>query len=359
MNRVRENDAPRFAIDALAWLTNAKIAALSPAEEGALLRLLCYAWAAQEEGIPAADEELAILSRLGENWYKNGCGERVRSFFTRRGDRLYHPSVAEPPLAKLGEKEEGETETSAREAAVADCAGDAPVMGKPSLDASGRFQGVEASAASGEGNGGGAQARARPGEIAKKDARNGEEAAPLCSALPGETPDLPFPEKPAFMRTRDEQLRRHARFLAHRLIATIPHKPVTSPRISAEWIYKLLRKGVPPEQVHRVIQWLSGPNRLSDYPFVVESGHALYQKWDRICAVMARAKQPENKQPLSAEVIYERALNFIVSEALKRPPDERLSYLRSCEDKFRDVPVLYGKPVWERAKEWLKNQRQL
>lgn len=56
---------------------------MSPAEEGAYIRLLCFDWS--NDGIPDDDEALARLSRLGEGWLKGGC-QMVKPCFNQ------HPS---------------------------------------------------------------------------------------------------------------------------------------------------------------------------------------------------------------------------------------------------------------------------
>lgn len=48
------------------WLASPVTAMMSPAEEGAYIRLLCYDWV--NDGIPNDDEQLARLSRLGDAW---------------------------------------------------------------------------------------------------------------------------------------------------------------------------------------------------------------------------------------------------------------------------------------------------
>lgn len=53
---------------------------MSPAEEGAYIRLLCHMWLDPECSIPDDDETLAKLSRLGEMWL-NGSSILVRTKF--------------------------------------------------------------------------------------------------------------------------------------------------------------------------------------------------------------------------------------------------------------------------------------
>lgn len=53
---------------------------MTPAQEGAYIRLLAYAWADPDCSIPDNDDELAVLSRLGEEWLKGGS-TKVRNCF--------------------------------------------------------------------------------------------------------------------------------------------------------------------------------------------------------------------------------------------------------------------------------------
>jgi hypothetical protein len=79
------------------WLSNSKIALLSPAEEGGFIRLLCHCWNDPNCSLPNSDEDLAALSRLGDQWSK-GSGVKLWALFVR------HPSkrgrLTEPDLYK-------------------------------------------------------------------------------------------------------------------------------------------------------------------------------------------------------------------------------------------------------------------
>lgn len=61
---------------------------MTPAEEGAYIRLLCYCWNDPDCSIPANDGELAVLSRLNEGWL-NGGSKMVRKCFEP------HPTIAD------------------------------------------------------------------------------------------------------------------------------------------------------------------------------------------------------------------------------------------------------------------------
>jgi len=62
---------------------------MTPAQEGAYIRLLAYAWNEPDCGLSDDDEQLAILSRLGEGWFKGG-GAVVRECFFEKDGRLYN-----------------------------------------------------------------------------------------------------------------------------------------------------------------------------------------------------------------------------------------------------------------------------
>ena len=57
-----------FPLHANDWLSSKKIILMSPAEEGAYIRLLCHAWADPDCALPDDDKKLATLSRLGSDW---------------------------------------------------------------------------------------------------------------------------------------------------------------------------------------------------------------------------------------------------------------------------------------------------
>ena len=57
-----------FPLHANDWLSSKKVTLMSPAEEGAYIRLLCHAWADPDCALPDDDDKLARLSRLGSDW---------------------------------------------------------------------------------------------------------------------------------------------------------------------------------------------------------------------------------------------------------------------------------------------------
>ncbi len=83
--------SPAFQFYPGDWLSSPKVLLMTPAQEGAYIRLLCYAWSDEHCSIPDNDEELAVLSRLGEGWLKGGSTSgqaRIKSCFNR------HPTIA-------------------------------------------------------------------------------------------------------------------------------------------------------------------------------------------------------------------------------------------------------------------------
>lgn len=84
------NKSPAFQFYPNDWLSAPEIVLMTPAEEGAYFRLLCYAW--MNDGLPDDDEQLAALSRLGEGWSKGGS-TKVRPCFVLRDGRLHSPRL--------------------------------------------------------------------------------------------------------------------------------------------------------------------------------------------------------------------------------------------------------------------------
>ncbi len=81
--------SPAFQFYVNDWLGSPKIMLMNPAEEGAYIRLLAIAWASEDCGLPNDDNELAVLSRLGEGWF-NGASIKIRKCFIEKGSRLYN-----------------------------------------------------------------------------------------------------------------------------------------------------------------------------------------------------------------------------------------------------------------------------
>lgn len=89
--------SPAFSLYANDWLGSQRIAVMSPEEEGAYIRLLCYAWGDPDCSLPDDDNILATLSRLGERWF-NGCSTNVKRCFNEHPEkpgRIYNPRLLE------------------------------------------------------------------------------------------------------------------------------------------------------------------------------------------------------------------------------------------------------------------------
>lgn len=86
---------PSFPFYVNNWLASSRVNSMSPEQEGAYIRLMCYQWNSEEQAIPADDSDLAILSRMGSDWAAKG--ERVKRCFEPlpdkpgflRNERLY------------------------------------------------------------------------------------------------------------------------------------------------------------------------------------------------------------------------------------------------------------------------------
>lgn len=83
------NHSPAFQFYPNDWLGSTNIMLMSPAEEGAYIRLLAIAWNSPDCGLPDDDSQLSVLSRLGEGWF-NGASAKVRACFFSRNNRLYN-----------------------------------------------------------------------------------------------------------------------------------------------------------------------------------------------------------------------------------------------------------------------------
>jgi len=87
--------SPAFQFYPDEWLSSPTISMMSPAEEGAYIRLLCFAWGDPDCTIPDDDEQLARLSRLGEGWL-NGPSTILRRVFIphpKKPGKLFNPRL--------------------------------------------------------------------------------------------------------------------------------------------------------------------------------------------------------------------------------------------------------------------------
>ena len=83
------NKAPAFQFYPNDWLSSPNIMLMTPAQEGAYIRLLAIAWSNEDCGLPDDDNSLALLSRLGEGWF-NGGSTVVKKCFICKDGRLYN-----------------------------------------------------------------------------------------------------------------------------------------------------------------------------------------------------------------------------------------------------------------------------
>lgn len=114
--------SPAFQFYPADWLGSADIMTMTPAEEGAFIRLLSIAWLQDDCGLPDNDQALARLSRLGQHWFAGpngtamaqplqgyGGGIALRKKFVARGGRLYNERLLlerEKQAARRSEKSE-------------------------------------------------------------------------------------------------------------------------------------------------------------------------------------------------------------------------------------------------------------
>lgn len=82
------NKPPAFQFYPGDWLASTKISLMTPAEEGAYIRLLCHAWSDPQCSLPDDDNILASLSRLGPEWFE-GASTKIRACFKKKGNKLY------------------------------------------------------------------------------------------------------------------------------------------------------------------------------------------------------------------------------------------------------------------------------
>ncbi len=85
--------SPAFQFYPDSWLSSTDIHLMSPAEEGAYIRLLCHSWLQPDCGLPADDDSLAALSRLGKTWPRSA--DKIRSKFEERDGRIYNARLLE------------------------------------------------------------------------------------------------------------------------------------------------------------------------------------------------------------------------------------------------------------------------
>ena len=85
---------PSFPFYPDAWLSSTDIDLMTPAEEGAFIRLLARAWLEPDCGLPDDDKILAKLSRLNRSWNRVS-GRKLRNKFRSENGRLYNDRLLE------------------------------------------------------------------------------------------------------------------------------------------------------------------------------------------------------------------------------------------------------------------------
>ena len=79
---VAKGQPPAFQLYANDWISSLTISSMTPAQEGAYIRLLCYQWADKDCSLPSDDTTLRKLSRLDEQEWNE-----MRTFV----ERLFAP----------------------------------------------------------------------------------------------------------------------------------------------------------------------------------------------------------------------------------------------------------------------------
>ena len=72
--------SPAFQFYPSDWLSSTNITLMTPAQEGAYIRLLCHAWNDPDCSIPDDDAALAVLTRLFEGWFDGGSAIVRKNF---------------------------------------------------------------------------------------------------------------------------------------------------------------------------------------------------------------------------------------------------------------------------------------
>lgn len=67
------NISPAFQFYTKDWLSSANVQLMTPAQEGAYIRLLAFCWESGDCSLPDDDQQLAVLSRMNEGWLNGGC----------------------------------------------------------------------------------------------------------------------------------------------------------------------------------------------------------------------------------------------------------------------------------------------
>jgi uncharacterized protein YdaU (DUF1376 family) len=89
-----KDKSPAFQFYPADWLASSSVSLMTPAEEGAYIRLLALEWLQNDCGLPDDDAQLASLSRLGKKWF-SGSGAKLRRKFTPVNGRLFNDRLIE------------------------------------------------------------------------------------------------------------------------------------------------------------------------------------------------------------------------------------------------------------------------
>lgn len=81
-----------LAINAADWLSDPRVAVMTPEQEGAYFRLMCYAWKNDDCSLPSDDAQLAVMSRLGDRWF-DGSGEAIKHMFNMCSGLFVHEGL--------------------------------------------------------------------------------------------------------------------------------------------------------------------------------------------------------------------------------------------------------------------------
>src|SRR5688572_2488835 len=76
-----------FTFDANAWLTSPAVSAMTPAQEGAFIRLLALQAKTKDCTLPNDDAELAAMSRLKDQWPELGPLVRKQFVVSKRNSK--------------------------------------------------------------------------------------------------------------------------------------------------------------------------------------------------------------------------------------------------------------------------------
>jgi len=69
------------------WLSSRRVQTMSQAQELAYFRLLCFCWTSGDASLPDNDNQLSVLSRMGEEWF-NGSSTSVKECFNKHPTKV-------------------------------------------------------------------------------------------------------------------------------------------------------------------------------------------------------------------------------------------------------------------------------